>query len=99
MLSTLLTVVVAPGPFLTVMVSEEDSEEIPGEDDLWVSSAVITALEDFWVSLSPGLRRDNLAGVLRDLRRNYEQIRQNEQTDLGQDIFWYELRPPSPDHP
>ena len=81
------------------MVSKENSEELPGEDDLWVSSAVITALEDFWRTLVPGLERDNLADVLRQLRRNYERIRQDELTELGQDIFWYDMDPPSPVHP
>ena len=90
---------IAPGPFLTVMVSREQAEELPGDDDLWVSSAVITALEDFGGSLGPGLERDKLAVVLRQLRRNYERIKQDELTEFGQDIFWYDMDPPSPDHP
>ena len=88
----------APGPFLTVMVSAENSQELPGEDDLWLSSAII-ALEDFWRTFGPGLERDNLSDILRQLRRNYERIMQDELTEFGQDIFWYEMDPPSPVYP
>ena len=87
---------IAPGSILTVMVSPEGSQLTPGDHDSWVSSAVITLLEDFMGSLEPGNQRDFLATQLRHLRRNYEWIRQNELTGFGQDISWHKGDPPSP---
>ena len=64
-----------------------------------VECGYIIALEDFWRTFGPGLERDNLSDILRQLRRNYEWIRQDELIEFGQDIFWYDMDPPSPGYP